>query len=105
MTDFFGSRLNIPLKGTALGRLDVVRRELGGTGLGTESDTLLVCFALAYSLSSSGIAWKVKQIALWGVAIPAGIVIMLYLSKGAVLLLFVTAVFYLIFSDRRRAAI
>lgn len=91
---------------SVIGRLDLFRAELGaGTAVGSESGTVLVIFALAYSLSSSGVSAKIRRIALWLVAIPAAIVIMIFLSKGAVLLLPATVLLNLILSGRRRAAI
>ncbi len=87
------------------GRLDWFRSEIGaGTGIGSESGTVLVPFALAYSLSSSAISLKTRRIALWLVAVPAAVVIMIFLSKGAVLLLPVIVFLNLIFSAQRKSA-
>lgn len=90
-----------------LGHLHEIREEmgLGFSMVGAESGTLLVALALAYSLSGSGMSLKLRQIALWLVAVPSAIVILLYLSRGAILLLPVTVFLTLVFSGQRRNAI
>ncbi len=88
-----------------IGSLASLRSEIGaGTGVGTESGTLLVIFALAFSLSGSGVSIKMRRYALWMVAIPAAVVILIFLSRGAVLLLVGTVFLNLILSGRRRTA-
>lgn len=89
----------------AIGRLDVLRGEVEGVSLGFESGTTLIAFVVAYSLSCSSISHKTRWLALWLVAIPAGIVVLIYLSRGAIILLPITIFFNLILSGRRRAAI
>jgi len=89
-----------------MGQLDKMRAELGaGTGVGSESGTMLVTFALAYSLASSFLPRGTRRLALWLVSIPAGVVIAIYLSRTAILLLPVAVVMNLVLARRRGAAL
>lgn len=91
---------------SVLGRLDKFRDEMGvgGVGLGSESGTLLVIFVLTYSLSSSFFSKDFRLRSFWLTAIPSGIIILLYLSKGAVILIPVTLFLNFIFAGKRKAA-
>lgn len=88
-----------------LGKISEMRSGFEGAGLGYESGALLVIFAIAFSLVSSNISTKTKHLALWLVAAPAAIVILIYTSRTAIFLLPVVVFLNLLFSGRRRSAL
>jgi hypothetical protein len=90
-----------------LGHLHEIRIEmgLGETMAGAESGTLLTVFVLAYTLYGSRLSPMLGRIALWMVAVPAAVVIVLYLSRAAVLLLPVTVLLNFVFSKQRLRAV
>ena len=87
-----------------LGKLDQQRIEMGARMVSTLSGTLLTIFALGLSVSCSSLSRNTKRIALWAVAVPAGAIVLLYLSRAATVLLPAAVCLTLLFAGRRRTA-
>jgi O-antigen ligase len=88
-----------------LGTLARYRGELGALSVPIESGIAVVAFGFAYSISATQISQKTKNFAILFVAVPAAIVILLYLSRAAILLVPISIVLTLFFAGKRRAAI
>ncbi|MGD0784731.1 MAG: O-antigen ligase family protein [Sedimentisphaerales bacterium] len=65
---------------------------------------LIFAFALAYSLSGSGISSRLGRFAFWAVVVPSAVGIMLIQQRAAIFLMVVAMVITFLFSGRRVAA-
>jgi O-antigen ligase len=88
-----------------LGTLGRYRGELGAVSVAIESGIVIVAFGFAFSISVTQISQKTKNFALWFVVVPSTMVVLLYLSRAAIVLLPASVALTLFFAGRRRAAI
>jgi len=88
-----------------LGSLHQLRGEAAGESASTRSGIVVVAFAFAYSVSSGRFSNRTKLTALCLIAIPAVILILIYLSRAAILIVPIAIALTLFFSGRKRAAI
>lgn len=88
-----------------LGELHRMRGEIGTASAATESGIVAVAFAFAYAVSGCDFPRKVRRMALWFVAVPAVLGILVYLSRAALAIIPISVVLTLFVSGRRRAAI
>jgi O-antigen ligase len=90
----------------ALRNLDRLRGGgIGAASVAKEAGIMIVLFGLAVGVSSALLPSGTRKLALWGVALPAAIANMLYLSRAAILMMPVVVAASLLISGKRRFAL
>jgi len=86
-----------------LGQLAEARAELGLVS--KEAGSLLFIFALGFSISGSRLPLRVRRFAFWLLVIPSAMIILVLLSRAAILLMPLMVALVLVLSGRRVAAL
>ena len=90
----------------ALRNLDRLRGGgIGAASVAKEAGIMIVLFGLAVGVSSASLPAGTRKLALWGVAVPAAIANMLYLSRAAIFMMPVVVASSLLISGKRKFAL